>query len=318
MRAAILVLVVAACGDNLAGVTLEDYLAARRDADCKYLVHCGFLRDLETCERANLGREHVNSRFAEAVHAGSIIWYPRAAAECLAQAETLSCDRADPAHRYACGKLWEPTLRDGETCTLSDECISGECWLDDGLDLCAIGYCVGSTAPVPAPLGESCRIAACAEGYCDDHDVCLPLNPDGAPCRRDLECESGLSCGFPDGCTRLPDRGEPCLHECRRDGDRCNSKYVCAQGGTLGVPCVVDADCSSFYRCGAAHECVEPELHIGDRCDRDDQCRAPDSFCDIDTRTCMLPKADGTRCFQGSECESWLCNRYQQACVRCD
>ena len=313
----VLVVVVAACGDNLAGVAVDDYFAARRDADCRYLVHCGFLRDLETCERVNLGRDHLPPRFVEAVHSGSIIWYPRAAAECLAQAERLSCDRADPAHHYACKKIWEPTLRDGEICTLHDECISGECWANDEFDVCTIGYCVGNTAPVPALLGESCRIAACAEGYCNDRSMCVPRKGEGESCVIDDHCETGLSCGS-FSCTQLPDHGEPCLHDCRRAGDRCNSLYRCAQGGTLGVPCMGDDDCSVFYRCGPTKECVEPDLHIGDHCTRDDQCRDPDSFCDFETSTCLLPKLDGARCIRHDECESWVCDGFQLACARCD
>jgi hypothetical protein len=73
-----------------------------------------------------------------------------------------------------------------------------------------------------------------------------------------------------------------------------------------------------FYRCGSNKECVEPDLHVGDGCERDDQCRDADSYCDIETKTCMLPKPDGARCFDPNECESWVCDLYQRACVRCE
>jgi len=319
MRTVAFIALLAACGDDLAGVAIEDYAAALRAADCKYLVGCGVLRDLESCGRANLGPYAVAPRFLEAVRDGSVIWHSRAAAQCLETRATLTCDREDPARRYKCEPLWEPRLLDGERCKLDAQCVGGECFPDDELAECSAGTCIGRSPPVAPGIGDSCRVADCAAGYCDQRQICVPLAREGEHCIRDYECEVGLACGG-NQCTQLPGHGEPCTSQnCRIAGDVCSSlTYRCATGGVLGVSCGTDDDCSPYYECGPDRQCVEPERHVGDRCDSDAQCRDPSSYCESATNTCRIRQPEGTACSYSYECESFVCDAQRGVCSQCE
>jgi hypothetical protein len=289
MRAVAIVLLVAACGDNLRGIELDDYPAERRAASCRYLVKCGIFRTYADCEVANVGVFEFSPSFHRAIAAGRIRWNHEAVYQCLQRAGELSCDRGDDDRNWTCdAPMWEGTLAEGEACTSGAECISRECWTNDCTDACCSGTCVGREPPKNGRIGEGCRYSGCIEGYCDGN-ACQPRLVAGARCLRDQECIEGLAC-VNATCMELPDSNESCINECRQVGAHCSVlSYTCRPLGLLGDPCGHDGECSPYYACGAEKRCAVPELPDGSRCSFDGpRCTGPGSFCSSES-VCTPP-----------------------------
>src|SRR5262245_42206913 len=97
--AAILALL-AACGDNLAPVAVEDYPAAVRDAVCRQLTRCGEIESFETCLTTQL---HLTIAFTAsqlaAIRTGRIRYSGVAARICVDEIADASCDASTPSGR---------------------------------------------------------------------------------------------------------------------------------------------------------------------------------------------------------------------------
>ena len=285
VRAALVALLIAGCGDNIGYVSLDEYPVALREALCTYYVRCGQIRDEAACEGLNFGNVAISDRFRFAVAAKHIRWNGEAVYACMQRASEASCDHADPDDWRCEGPLFEGLLHDGELCYWGSECISKECW-DGGTgechESCCAGTCVGDAAPQNGRIGDPCRFSRCLEGRCNGN-ICVARVPDGGTCMFDDECQVGSWCRLTSSdrhCEPLPDTGESCTGPCRRVGDACAPlSRTCEPYRLLGDNCSIGATCSPFYSCDSVH-CTAYELHDGDRCEWDGRrCTDDGSYC---------------------------------------
>ncbi len=167
----------AACGDNLPGISLDDYAASSRDAACAHAVTCGEVVDIATCRTTALGNPgHITASLRAAVEAGTITFDGAAAEACNEALASRSCDVTSQSSRVApaaCAAVLVGTVDAGGGCAQNDECLSQLCDLPICTGGCCAGLCVGSTPPAHAKLGESCEVAPCDDtAYCDDALLC--------------------------------------------------------------------------------------------------------------------------------------------------
>ncbi|HVK83647.1 MAG TPA: hypothetical protein VM513_06045 [Kofleriaceae bacterium] len=311
----VMVALLGGCGDNLPGLSVEEYAAAVRDADCRRLARCGMMPDLATCERTNLGRYYTSPWFLAAVADGTITWHPELAYACIEELAERSCERDlyRGTTSLACATMYEGTLGDGEACTFDSECISRECWFGEAEEACWAGTCTGHVAPTPARLGEDCGNAPCIEGYCGNDYRCTPYRLRGETCGENAICGAGLMCRF-DVCRRIPDTGEPCADTCLQYRDTCGSAYECRPRAADGQSCAWDADCGYWSRCDSTTmRCVPNSARVGDACMSDDDCGELGTVCAFNDGflyegICTWPRQNGESCQRNAECESLDCD----------
>lgn len=300
---------VASCRDE--AMSVDEYLAARLEVSCEYLLRCGVTPSLDSCrETREAGGYHPF--VIAAVAAGTIRWHGDAAEDCLGRLEQASCDRTSEAYRHIdCQPFFTGTLVDGETCALSTECISGECWTEDRPDVCGVGYCVGNTPPKVGKIGEVCRLSSCEAGARCEASVCVALRSEGESCTYDDagQCGYGLACSQRRICEPLAGSGERCStsEDCRMIGETCGFNATCEPVRQVGDTCLQDSQCALHYQCGVSGLC-EPGPRIGERCFGYYDCYDAGAFCDAgDTQVCARPKPDGASCGIYTDCASAIC-----------
>jgi hypothetical protein len=301
VRWVVVLWVLAACGDNIQVIEPSEFEAAYTAAVCRYYERCGIATG-EACPYAY--RLHPDT--LAALDAGIVRWSYEVADACVAAVDRLDCDRTSALHREpACFGLVVGTKHDGEACAFGGECISRECWLEGAscTDACCIGYCTGDTPPAIGRIGDRCRFAPCAEGYCDGN-LCQPTKPAGAACVLDAECDVGLGCED-EVCTVLPGTGEECDFACRNVSDRCNG--ICVPYALLGQRCYTDDECAPYYTCTSALTCAL--RYAGAPCGSyGATCPAPLACDRTNTQwRCVERKADGAPCYWSDECASGSC-----------
>lgn len=305
-----IVLVLAACGDNLPGVSVREYGTAQRNATCRRLVRCGVMPDIDTCERTNLGPVWESSHWFDAVDQGLILWHPALAHACIEEQANRSCElmRSPAPDSYACSYMYEGTLGDGEPCTFGSQCIGGECWSTDRDNACWVGSCVGTQPPAPVGLGETCGYAPCLEGYCNDINLCVPYGVEGESCDVDTWCDRGFDC-VANRCQRLPDTGEACSSWCRQISDVCGSDYTCGPAAQLGEACKWDIDCGHYGRC-ASGTCITANAPMGGACTGSWDCADLTAICWFrqEVGTCIPPRDNGESCWEAGDCASKFCD----------
>ena len=309
MRFAFAAIALWSCGDNLDVIEPGEAGAEYTAAACRYWARCGVVGSEAEC--IYIYSWHPDPDLLAAIDAGVITWHFDAASAYRDWVDRLGCDPTDAEHRR---DLWygvyTGTKHDGEPCAFGEECISQECWQESSncRDACCIGYCTGDSRPPLGRIGDRCRYSGCAKGYCKD-SLCVPLLAEGAACTYEDLCDVGLTC-HADTCQRLPGPGEPCIDECRDIGQICGrASSRCENGRVLGEACIGPSDCSPIYQCylskdGNSYRCQPPTL--GDSCFA--RCALPYT-CDWSGGfTCVLPKADGSKCRFGVECASGSCD----------
>jgi hypothetical protein len=135
---------------------------------------------------------------------GRMSWSATAASLCLAQIEQAQCGDFATMPRQlpaSCHSLWVPSVKIGDKCCSSSECIDGYCYYPS----CdPYENAPGACYPL-VQAGGACRgRMSCAAGlYCRTSPIlqCTPLEPDGAACQSSGECLSeGCELGpGPDG-----------------------------------------------------------------------------------------------------------------------
>lgn len=310
-----IVLVLAACGDNFEGLDLSEYDRAWHDARCRRLVTCGVMPDLGTCERTNPGPIATSLTFRALVANGAVQWDPEVALACIQQLEGRGCEWVDTSSSIlACWAMHRGMGSDGEACVYGFECKSRECRTEGCVDACCTGTCVGDEIPLPALLGESCSFAPCRQGICLD-EICVPHRREGESCEW-FQCAPGLKCIGHSGvkrCEALPDTGERCLfpetsETCRRIRDLCGPDLRC-RPGVVGAECEEDDQCLFYLRCDLmTHRCAPNARTIGDECFYDVDCSDLGSFCDEETQRCAWPRANAEPCTDDRGCASNLCD----------
>ena len=167
MRAVVVLVALAACGDNVAGIALEDYGEARRTAECEQLTRCGLFSSQEACERFVL--PDIDHDILAAIEAKKIAFDGASAKTCLATIAARSCDSTSADARAitpACARTFTGLLDEGATCAFDGECASGACNAPDcSLNECCTGACEPTI--IDAAVGEACNADRdCLDGFC--------------------------------------------------------------------------------------------------------------------------------------------------------
>ncbi len=316
----VVILGCASCG-GAASISVDEYAAACHEAACKRALACGTVASRAECDLPNVAECELSPIFIDAVRDGRIAWDGEAAAACLEASLDAGCDRTSEDYRQGLCDFTRGRLTDGETCMLSSECISNECFNELCTEACCAGTCAGSIAPTPSAIGGQCRTTYCLEGYCDG-SVCVPFVEESGGCQLLGECAYGLSC-LRGTCRALPDTGEPCeplpvvTDECRNIGDRCSSiTRRCEPTNFTGTPCMSDDDCGAMYRCHD-QQCAFSRSELGESCSWDYDCATPGAVCTFD-QGCILPRAAGEPCSHASQCESTICHYDTGTCGSLD
>jgi len=328
-----LTLSVVACGDDDNGsgeyVSVADFNAAYKDAECTFLTNCGLFADKATCLRSQLfngGAYSLSGDLRDAIAKGRVLYNGNAVKECFDEIANATCDKTDESGRVpvlACLQFTRGTLGADAACLLDQECISQNCRVLVADDPCAMGTCVGDTAPtISIPLnGESCNsVIGCGRGsYCDTTSsfVCTPLKTSGETCVDTHECGYGLGCaGSPRTCRTLPAPNEACPDAtCRDDGQHCIGA-VCKPLGLLGATCASNSDCSPYFPCDFNTSMCKKTPSIGESCaTTNSRCFDEHSYCDGATLTCVAAKPDGAACTTNLQCQSENCDFSSSTCI---
>ena len=186
MRAPLVCLLVAACGDS--GPTADQACAQVAQARCSLRSMCSngtritqSYGDMNTC----LARERINC--LNGLGAPSTGNTPAAVEACAGVLPTEACGdfflNGQPPQCVVTGKLAM-----GASCGFSGQCQSTFCAIPKGVEC-------GTCQPLPV-AGASCAILGCGRGLeCDSSTmVCVLPGGMGAACGRSAPCGSGLSC----------------------------------------------------------------------------------------------------------------------------
>ncbi len=308
MRAAAVLVALAACGDNIAGLALDDYGEARRAAECERLTRCGLFSNQDACERFLLPSLDRDTRAA--IDEKKIAYDAVAAKACLAAVTEQSCDTTSADVRTAstaCTRTFRGLVPDGATCMFDLECASGSCDAPAcPINECCAGSCRSTIAN--AAINDVCnRDNDCMNGFCSVDGRCHPHGAARDMCTRDEECDIDLACiGAtdlePGRCRDLPVIGEQCPYmRCAEIGATCVGGS-CVALGIGGAACSTAAECSPYGECNSAGMCVELPT-LGQTCTI--AC-SRDAWCDGGQCAALLP--DTSPCSAGNQCESLYCN----------
>lgn len=315
-----------ACGDNLPPpVPIDDYEAAVREAECSFLARCGEVESVATCLALSLGPGlTITANQRAGVIAGAIRYDGAAARRCVDAIALGDCDVSSESERILailCQPPLAGSLRDGETCRLSEECRSQVCSVPSCDMACCSGRCIGDTPPaIPGP-GQPCPDSVCAAGLACHLGGCERLLPAGASCEQRDGCDYGLLC-LDGRCQTPPVLGETCSGICRDRGTRCDpDTQTCVPVGLAGAACSITADpsgCSVIYACDRTGHC-SAGIALGQPCGLGDRCAGARAFCDTaldgSPGVCALPRADGAPCTRDAGCTSLHCDPFTLRCT---
>ncbi len=326
-------LLMAACSDSDGSLppkpaNVDEYVTAWREVYCSRLVRCGVFADIPTCEAQDRTLP-ADVDVIAAAQAGIVDWNADVATDCLAALEQRTCDSTTMEDRLwdlPCYGTFIGTRRDGEQCAIGRECSSGECqYLNASCDdsrLCCSGTCNGNGLPPLGMLGDSCRAAPCAEGYCDPvRWICRALkSPGNEFCDSDIECAYGSACIDSD-CVPLVGSGEACTQggyrPCKLIGETCHAPTgTCERGAALGEACTDVTDCGIALSCDDTGHCADLAPRLGESCRLYGYCQAPNLCERMGTDyVCVPPKADGAMCSVDAECDSQRCDLGTSTCT---
>ena len=287
-----------------------------------------------------------NAQVDAALDAGTLIYDPRAAAECLASPWT-ACGQGlffrSAIGPKACDRAVVPTIPPGKPCRSDVECTSFKCTLDTGT-------CPGTCAP-PSPPGEPTVASSCAHdagcgGSADlvcDGVLCHRNRDVGAACADDLECRPDLYCAHgaspsqPGACGERKGAGAACSFDdfphvgtldAESAGRSCQAGLTCrgmAQladggftGGTCQAPSALGGDCTALGAGQVANVsgCLLGTVCSCGRCVRAPaagkcaaaftRCRPGVSFCDADG-SCQPALPNDSACADGTQCAGGGC-----------
>ena len=312
-RLAVAIALVSGCGDNLAGIELEDFDVAERSARCEYLTRCGLFTETAVCDA--YFQNHRDENRIAAVRDQEMRYDAVAAKACLDEmAQTRTCDLASREGRVpseACREMFRGDLAGGEQCAFDAECKSGDCDVAAcPAETCCYGRCTPRTDP--ADVGGACETKAdCIDdAWCGEDGTCHALVALAGQCTLDEQCEYGLGCIgatdlMPGACRSLPLMGEACPYKrCAEIGARCVGG-TCVPLALPGEPCEVGTDCSSYGECDEETKQCRDYPTLGMSCHL--FC-AGDSWCDFaGTATCRELKENTTPCMLDVQCASGYC-----------
>jgi Dickkopf-like protein len=310
VRCLVVVLAVAACGDNLTGTALADFEAANANAACERAVRCGLVGDVATCEGVQRVQHDVD--LFDAIDAGLVRYDGPSAAACIAERAALSCDLTSREVRVtslACEQMFAGTLKANAACVIDEECISGRCDRPGCMQACCTGTCRPDRAF--AKVGKACTLDedCVADTYCNDDGTCHALEQAAGLCHSDRQCDYGLGCiGASElmagNCRELPLLGAVCPYlACAELGALCRGGS-CVAIGLPGDPCMNNFDCSQFAQCDPTAQHCAALPQIGEACTG--LCGG-DTYCEPVTHVCSMPKSNQSACTADDQCESHFC-----------
>lgn len=307
-RRVVIAALLAACGDNIPAIELDELYAETVRVRCERLVRCGLLATDEACTA--FFRTPDEDDLYAAIDAGKIRYDGEAARRCLDARAELPCDETSHEVRTlieACDRMLVGTLEVGVPCAFDRECSSDSC--DAPVcppDTCCTGTCLATrvaAADAPCATDEECVL----ETFCSRQGLCSPLAARAQPCRLDAHCDHGLACigatELQDGvCRALPLLGESCPYtRCAELGATCNSAEICVPIGLPGTPCTTGSDCSPFTVCGPSGLCIDVP-RLGEPCGF--EC-AGEAWCS--NGTCIEPLENAAPCSADNQCASLYC-----------
>lgn len=306
MRVLVVFAALTACGDNITGLELDEYGAARKAAECERLTRCGLFSSLDACDRVLVAGLDPDMRAA--VDARKVAYDELAAKTCLAAVARQSCDSTSAEARSpipSCVAAFRGLVADGDSCAFDEECTSGSCDAPScRVDQCCTGTCRSTI--VNAPTDGSChRDEDCADGFCGVDRTCHPRVAAREMCTRDAECDFDLACiGAtelePGRCRDLPPIAEACPYaRCAEIGASC-VEGVC-RAFEVGNACQTATDCSRFGECSPDGRCAELPV-LGESCTF--TC-ASGAWCDAGL--CVPPLEEGAPCIQDAQCGDRIC-----------
>jgi hypothetical protein len=295
------------CGDNLAGISLDQRFELEWAGRCQQLTRCGLFANEASC--VAYARARTDPALSAAVEAGIVHFNPILERQCINDLAQVSCDQTSRSFRVlplSCQGALRGARGEGQECRFDTECSTARC--TEGT--CQPYECCQGTCRAARKLSGTCLDNAdCVETqYCSAEHVCAPLEHELGACINDAACDFGFACigasSVQTGtCRKLPAIGEACPYgRCADVGARCDATMHCVRLGLPGDACAGDSDCSPFAQCNVSVSRCEAVPTLGMGCSG--RC-AGDAACF--NGTCVAPLETGAPCLRSNDCESGLC-----------
>ena len=171
---------------------------------------------------------------------------------------------------------WTGNVADGGMCFYGFECAG----TGPGTSYCA----PNQTCTALPTTGMACAIGGCTAGdYCNNMDMCVPLQAVGGVCTGTSQCAKGLFCNTattaPYTCQMLLTGGEACTTSSACESDQClpgtcsgttNSCYTsagcegsCSAGPLVGEFCTTDQNCEGHCSVTTTETCTSVTICPG-------------------------------------------------------
>ena len=213
---------------------------------------------------------------------------------------------------------------DWDVCDGNGQCQSRNC--DDGIP-CTVDSCDTSDSPArcvndPLPLNNTpcddgdecttwdiCKAGRCSGlscvQSCDEQGCTSELDPSGCI---ESECIPGTGCVFHESPT-ANDCPAPCPY------DELPLEWRCVERGSVGAPCVEDANCGEGLHCDVSQGFCAAAGVAGAPCLSDDHCDTS-CHCDVSTERCVGDAQEGGACTTNTDCAaSFYCDESQSPFV---
>jgi len=232
-----------------------------------------------------LFRNTTAAQIAAGTAAGTMLFDPVRAADCVANIRNLACDAAWPTG-FECPGGIDGTIQNGATCSYDLEC-AGDAYCADA--------CPGTCVPRGRD-GDVCGLGIqCTQGtYCLVDQVgtsrCSPLNGEGGGCWG--LCRGALACDFgsgpPNACVARKFVGP---------GEPCDTTFALCKDGTVCAAAIADDEvsqsvCRPRVASGATCRFSTPEM-----CPDGEVCSLPHGT--KASGTCVRTAAPGDACNPG-------------------
>ncbi len=241
-----------------AGEPIDSLVPQYWAAACAWYVQCQDFSDQQFCESLAPVIESDTSfnqlgELVAAVKAGTVRYDPSTLNSCLAALGTLPCPTSLDGFfdNAACSDLFQGTVSHGDSCTVDQECPSGNYCQQTTSETCD-GLC--------ETLGLNCTNSfQCPAGWaCGQGQSCVTVTApgnSGQPCNEDGACAAGLFCNVNDQMTcealaQLGDTCTPLLPSCA-NGLLCVPNAALTSG-TCMTPVGEGGHCTTLFQCGGA------------------------------------------------------------------
>jgi hypothetical protein len=276
--------VLCACGGD-DGISASDYAEAIEDANCDWLMECGFIKERAACTDSWFSTTGLET-LVGGTKDGTVSYDESAAAACADEVRDADCNFTGLRSGLdgECQDVFEGKVAVGGSCYFSDEC-EGEaaCLLID--NNCEMACCPGTCTAWPVLAdGQPCDGSIpgrCGNAsYCGGTPlICRALVGEGQPCEDFGACQDPMLCNIfvaSPVCLRPVATGETCrldaLLPCIDYRDACDPATLkCVRSPAIGEACIPDGiPCQGFAYC-SANVCTQ-NPGAGGACNSDVRC----------------------------------------------